>query len=54
VRKRTANFLKILERKPVLGALYGMFTVTLNELKVVLKVNAQAGQSGVVNKTSSE
>jgi hypothetical protein len=29
-----------------------MYTVTLNELKAVLKVSAQAGESGVVNKTS--
>jgi hypothetical protein len=26
-----------------------MYTVTLNELKAVLKVSAQAGQSGVVS-----
>jgi hypothetical protein len=26
--------------------------LTLNELKVILKVSAQAGQSGAVNKTS--
>jgi hypothetical protein len=31
-----------------------MYTVTLNELKAVLKVRAQAGQSGTVNKTSLE
>jgi hypothetical protein len=31
-----------------------MYTVTLNELKTVLKVSAQAGQSGGVNKTSVE
>jgi hypothetical protein len=29
-----------------------MFTVTLNGLKAVLKMSAQAGQSGVVKKTS--
>jgi phosphatidate phosphatase PAH1 len=29
-----------------------MYTVTMNELKAVLKVSAQAGQSGAVNKTS--
>jgi hypothetical protein len=28
--------------------------VTLNELKVVLKMNAQAGQGGAVSKTSVE
>jgi hypothetical protein len=31
-----------------------MYMVTLNELKAVLKVNAQAGQSGEENKTSVE
>jgi hypothetical protein len=31
-----------------------MYAVTLNELKAVLKVSAQAGQSDVVNKTSVE
>jgi hypothetical protein len=31
-----------------------MYTVTLKELKAVLKVNAQAGQSGAVTKTSVE
>jgi hypothetical protein len=31
-----------------------MYIVTLEELKVILKVNAQAGQSGTVNKTSLE
>jgi hypothetical protein len=31
-----------------------MYAVTLNELKIILKVNAQAGQNGAVNKTSVE
>jgi hypothetical protein len=31
-----------------------MYIVTLNELKGVLKVRAQAGQNGAVNKTSLE
>jgi hypothetical protein len=31
-----------------------MYTVTLIELKAVLKLSTQAGQSGVVNKTSAE
>jgi hypothetical protein len=31
-----------------------MYTVTLNELKAVLKVSSQTGQSGAVNKTSAE
>jgi hypothetical protein len=31
-----------------------MYNVTLKELKAVLKVNTQTGQSGAVNKTSLE
>jgi hypothetical protein len=31
-----------------------MYTVTLNELKAILNVSAEAEQSGVVNKTSVE
>jgi hypothetical protein len=31
-----------------------MYRVTANELKTVLKVNAQAGQNGAVKKTSVE
>jgi hypothetical protein len=31
-----------------------MYTVTLNELKVVLKDSTQAGKSDAVNKTSVE
>jgi hypothetical protein len=31
-----------------------MYAVTLNELKAILKVSAQAGQSGEVSKTSVE
>jgi hypothetical protein len=39
-----SKFCKILGGNPLFSALYGMYTVTLNELKVVLKVSAQAGQ----------
>jgi hypothetical protein len=49
-----ANFCKIIVGKPLFSALYGMNTVTLNELKAVLEVSAQAGQSGGVNKSSVE
>jgi hypothetical protein len=49
-----ANFCKILDGKPLFNALYGNYMVTLNELNAVLKVSAQAGQSGGVNKTSVE
>jgi hypothetical protein len=31
-----------------------MYTVTLNELKAVLKVSAPTGQSGIVSNTSVE
>jgi hypothetical protein len=34
--------------------LYGMYTVTLNKLRAILKMSVQAGQSGVVNKSSVE
>jgi hypothetical protein len=30
---------------------YGIYAVTLNELKTAVKVSAKAGQSGAVNKT---
>jgi hypothetical protein len=49
-----AKFGKFVYGKPLFSSLYGMYTVTLNELKAVLKVNAQAGQSCAVNKTSVE
>jgi hypothetical protein len=52
--ENSANLCKILDGKPLFSALYGMYTVTLNELKAVLKVSAQAGQSRGVNKTSVE
>jgi hypothetical protein len=31
-----ANFCKILEEKPLFGDFYGMYTLTLNELKIVM------------------
>jgi hypothetical protein len=49
-----ANICKAQDGKLLFGALSGMHTVTLNELKGILKVSAQAGQSDVVNKTSVE
>jgi hypothetical protein len=54
VEENRENFCKGLDGKPLLSALYGMYMLTLNELKAVLKVSAQAGQSGVVNETSVE
>jgi hypothetical protein len=49
-----AKFCKILEGNPLFSALYGIYTLTLNKLKAVLKVNAQAGQCGAVTTTSLE
>jgi hypothetical protein len=49
-----ANFCIILEGKPLFSALYGIYTLTLNELKAILKVNAQAGQYGAVTKILME
>jgi hypothetical protein len=49
-----AYFCKALNRKPLFSPLYGMYAVTLNELKAVLKVCAQEGQSGAVSKTTVE
>jgi hypothetical protein len=47
-----SNLCKTVDGKPLLSALYGIYMVTMNELKAVLKVNAQAGQRGAVNRTS--
>jgi hypothetical protein len=49
-----ANSCKAVHGKPLFSVVYGMYIVTLNELKAVLKVCAQAGQNGVVNITSVE
>jgi hypothetical protein len=49
-----SNFCKALDENRLLRALYGMYAETLNELKAVLKVRAQAGQSDVMNKTSAK
>jgi hypothetical protein len=46
--ENSANFCKILEGKPLFSALYGIYTLTLNELKAVLKVREQAGKCGAV------
>jgi hypothetical protein len=48
------NFCKALDGRPLFNILYGIYAITLNELKAVLKVSAQEGQSGAVNKTSVE
>jgi hypothetical protein len=48
------NYCKALVGKPVFSALYGMYTVTLNELKAAMKASVKAGQSGAVNKSSVE
>jgi hypothetical protein len=48
------NFCKAADGKPHFSPPYGRYTVTLNELKAALKVSAQTGKSGAVNKTSVE
>jgi hypothetical protein len=40
---------KILDGKPLFSSLCGMYIMKLNDLKVVMKVSAQAEQSGAVN-----
>jgi hypothetical protein len=50
MEKNRANFCKGLDGKPLFSTLYGIYTLTLSELKV----SAQAGKSGAVNKTSVE
>jgi hypothetical protein len=52
--EKRANFCKGLDGNPLFGALYGMYAVTLNEMKAVLKVSPQAGQSGAVTKTTMQ
>jgi hypothetical protein len=55
VEENTANFCKAVDGKPdfsALSAVCGMYDVTLNELKAVLKVSAHAGQSDAMSKTS--
>jgi hypothetical protein len=47
-----ANFCKDLDGKALCSAFYCMYTVTLYELKAIMKVSVEAGKSGVVNKTS--
>jgi hypothetical protein len=54
VEENRANFCKGLDGMPLFSALYGMYMVILNELKSILKVSAQTGQSGAVNKISVE
>jgi hypothetical protein len=48
------NVCKGLDGKWLSIALYGVYAARPNEPKAVLKVSAQAGQSGEVNKTSVE
>jgi hypothetical protein len=49
-----ANFCIGLHGKPLFSTLYGMYTVTMNKLKDICNVSAQAGLSGVLNTTSVE
>jgi hypothetical protein len=45
VEEKRQNFCKALTGKTLFTALYGTYTVALQELKTLLKVHAQAGQS---------
>jgi hypothetical protein len=54
VEENRANFCKAVDGKLLFSALYVVYPVTLNEMKAVLKVSAQAAQSGAVNRTSGE
>jgi hypothetical protein len=45
-----SKFNKAVDGRPLYGALCGMYTVTLNDLKTILNVSSQAGQSVAVNK----
>jgi hypothetical protein len=51
VKEKRANFCKSVDGKLLFSALYGMYTVTLIELKAV---SAQAKHSDSLNKTSSD
>jgi hypothetical protein len=48
------NFCKAVDGKPLSSTVYGMYMVTLNELKATMKTILQAGQRFIVNKTSVE
>jgi hypothetical protein len=52
--EKIANFWDVLDGQPLFTVFCGMCLATLHELKAILKVNAQAEQSGAVNKTSGE
>jgi hypothetical protein len=52
MEENRANFCKVPDGKPLFSAFYGMYAVMPNELKAILKVSAQEGRSGAVNKTS--
>jgi hypothetical protein len=54
VEDKRAHFCKALDGKQLFSAFLCMYAVTLKELKAVLRVSAQAGQSGAVNTTSVE
>jgi hypothetical protein len=49
-----AKFCKLLDGKLLFSAAYRIYMVRLKELNAVLKVKAQAGQNGAVNKTPLE
>jgi hypothetical protein len=43
VEEKRENLCKALDGKQLFSALYGMYTVTMNELKAFLSVSAKAG-----------
>jgi hypothetical protein len=45
-----AHYCKILDGKSLFSAHYGMYAVTLNEVKAILKVNVQEGECGALDK----
>jgi hypothetical protein len=52
--EKTANFCIGLGGKPLFSTLYSMYMVTLNELKDICMVSAQAGLGGAVKTISME
>jgi hypothetical protein len=54
VEENRVNFCMVLDGKPLFNTLYSMYIVTLNDLRAVLKVGAQAGRSRGVNEASVE
>jgi hypothetical protein len=54
IAEENSKLLQNCRREAAFSALYGIYTLILNELKAVLKVIPHAGQSGAVTKISLE